>query len=145
MFAQVGDQLLATFQGLVDSIVAGAPRVVLVIVLVVVALIVAKVVERVLRSVMVRLRFDSLIERVGIDQAIARLGIRESLNQVVPRIVYYLLLILFAKTAADSMGLVAISDAIGAFMSYLPNIVAAILIMTLPQLVVNELRCPTSR
>lgn len=131
MLAQVRDQLMATYQGTVDSLIAWAPRVVLVVVLVVVALVVAKVIERLLRTIMTRLRFDSLVERVGIDQAMQRIGIRDSLNQVVPRIVYYLLLILFAKTAADSMGLAAISDAIGAFMAYLPNIVAALLILVL--------------
>ena len=131
MFAQVREQLLATYQGVVDSLIAWTPRVLLAIVLLVAALVVAKVVERVLRSIMTRLRFDSLVERVGIDQALSSIGVRESLNQVVPRIVYYLLLILFAKTAADAMGLAAISDAIGAFMAYLPNIVAAILILVL--------------
>ena len=131
MLAQVRDQLLATGQGIIDSLIAWTPRVLLAIVLLVAALVVAKVVERVLRTIMTRLKFDSLVKRVGIDQAIQRIGIRGALNEVVPRIVYYLLLILFAKTAADSMGLVAISDAIGAFMGYLPNIVAAILIMVL--------------
>jgi len=131
MLLQVRDQFMATYQGVIDSLIAWTPRVLLAIVLLIAALVVAKVVERVLRTVMTRLRFDSLIEKVGIDQAIQRIGVRESLNQVVPRIVYYLLLILFAKTAADSMGLAAISDAIGAFMAYLPNIVAAILILVL--------------
>ena len=131
MLAQIRDQLLATYQGVIDSLIAGAPKVLLAVILVVVALVVAKVVERILRTIMVRLRFDSLVERVGIDQAIQRIGVRESLNQVVPRVVYYLLLILFAKTAADSMGMAAISDAIGAFMGYLPNIVAAIFILVL--------------
>ncbi len=131
MWTQIQEQLLATYQGTIASLIAWTPRVILVVILVVVALIVAKVIERVLRAVMTRLRFDTLVERVGIDQAIQRMGIRDSLNQVVPRIVYYLLLILFAKTAADSMGLAAISDAIGAFMGYLPNIVAALLILVL--------------
>ncbi len=131
MWTQVRDQFIATYQGVVDSLIAWTPRVLLALVLFFGALIVAKVVERVLRTVMTRLRFDTLIERVGIDQALQRIGVRESLNQVVPRIVYYLLLILFAKTAADAMGLVAISDAIGAFTAYLPNIVAAILILVL--------------
>ena len=131
MFAQIQTQLVATFQGVIDSLIAWTPRVLLAIVLLVVALVVAKVVERVLRTMMVRLRFDSLITKVGIDQAIQSIGIRESLNEVVPRIIYHLLLILFAKTAADSMGLAAISDAIGAFMGYLPNIVAAVLIVVL--------------
>ena len=131
MFAQIQTQLVATFQGVIDSLIAGTPTVLLGIVLVVVALVVAKVVERVLGTVMSRLRFDEMISKVGIDQTIQRIGVRESLNKLVPRIVYYLLLILFAKTAADSMGLAAISDAIGAFMAYLPNIVAAILIVVL--------------
>ena len=131
MFAQVRDQFMETYQGVVDSLIAWTPRVLLAVVLLIAALIVAKVAERILRTIMTRLRFDSLIERTGIDQALSRIGIRESLNQVVPRIVYYLLLILFAKTASDSMGLTAISDAIGAFMGYLPNIVAALLILVL--------------
>lgn len=131
MFAQVQDQLLETYQGVVDSLIAWTPRVLLAIVLLVAALLIAKLVERILRTLMTRLRFDSVMERAGIDQALSRIGMRESINQVVPRIVYYLLLILFAKTASDAMGLVAISDAIGAFMGYLPNIVAALLILVL--------------
>lgn len=128
---QVTDQLVATYQGVIESLIAWTPRVLLAFVLIFVALLVAKITERILRAMMTRLRFDTLTERMGLDQAMQKIGVRESLNQVVPRIVYYLLLILFAKTAADSMGLVAISDAIGAFMAYLPNIVAAILILVL--------------
>jgi hypothetical protein len=131
MLAQVQEQLVSTYQGVVTALIAWTPNILLAIVLLIVALVVAKLIERVLQAVMVRLRFDSIIEKVGIDQAIQRIGIRESLNHVIPRIVYYLLLILFAKTAADSLGLVAISDAIGAFMGYLPNIVAALLILVL--------------
>ncbi len=59
------------------------------------------------------------------------MGIRQELNRFLPRLLYWLLLILFAKTAADALGLAAISDAIGAFARYLPNIVAALLILIL--------------
>lgn len=38
---------------------------------------------------------------------------------------------LLAKTASDALGLVAISNAIGAFFDYLPNIVAALLLLIL--------------
>ena len=131
MLAQIGEQLMATYQGVVDSLIAWTPTVLLAIVLIVIALVVARVTERVLRSLMMKIQFDSLIEKVGIDQAVQRIGVRESLNTLVPKIVYYLLLILFARTAADAMGLAAISSAIGSFMAYLPNIVAALLILVL--------------
>lgn len=131
MLQQIRDQLLLTYQGVVDSLIAWTPRVLLAVILFVLALVVARIVRRLLRGVMLRLNFDDLVVKIGLDTAIQRMGVRESLAEVVPKIVYYLLLILFAKTAADSMGLVAISDAIGAFMSYLPNVVAALLIMVL--------------
>lgn len=131
MPTQIRDQLVAMYQSMIESLISWIPNALLALVLVVVALLAAKIIERILRAAMERLRFDSLVARVGVDQALQRIGVRESLNKVVPRIIYYLLLILFAKTAADSMGLVAISDAIGAFMGYLPNIVAAVLILVL--------------
>ncbi len=101
------------------------------VVLVLLAFVVAKLIEKVLRTLLVRLRFDALLERVGIDQLLAKIGIRQELDQLLPRIAYFLLLFLFAKTAADSLGLVAVSDAIGAFMAYLPNVIAALLIIVL--------------
>jgi small-conductance mechanosensitive channel len=125
------NQLAEAFRSMLDTIVSWTPRVVLGLVLVILALVVAKIIERVLRSVLTRLRFDQALARVGIDRFLRRIGIRQELNQFLPRLAYYLLLILFAKTAADSLGLTAISDAIGAFTSYLPNIIAALLILIL--------------
>jgi hypothetical protein len=131
MTAQIRDQFVTVYRGVVESLIAWTPRVLLAIVLVLAALIAARLIERVLRGLLVRLKFDSLLERVGIDQALHRIGIRESINVVIPRILYWLLLILFARTAADAMGLTAISDAIAAFMGYLPNLIAALMIVIL--------------
>lgn len=125
------EQLIQTFQDMLQSIVALTPRVVVGVVLFLLALIVAKAVERLLRGVLTRLRFDSLMAKVGIDQALQRVGVRQSINHFVPRLVYFLLLVLFARTAADALGLTPISSAIASFMAYLPNIVAALLILVL--------------
>jgi small-conductance mechanosensitive channel len=58
-----------------------------------------------------------------------RIGLRQQLNIAIPRIVYFLTLIVLARTAADGLGLTAISGAIGSFFAYLPNIIAALLLM----------------
>jgi len=123
------DQLIQSFKDLFDAVTSAAPKVIVGIVLLVLAVVVAKVIEKVLRLILVRLRFDSLVEKVGIDQTLQKLGIRQQLNQSIPRLVYFLLLFLFAKTAADVIGLVAISEALGSFFAYLPNLVAAVLLL----------------
>ena len=123
------ENLVTAFQDLVDLVIAAAPKVAIGIGLVILALIVAKIVEKVLKIILVRVRFDSLVERVGVDKALHRIGLRQQLNQSLPRLVYFLLLLLFAKTGADALGLVAISDALGSLFGYLPNLVAALLLV----------------
>lgn len=44
------------------------------------------------------------------------------------------LLFLFARTAADSLGLDAVSQAIGSFLAFVPNLISAILILLLGSL-----------
>ena len=125
------EKVLESLQNLLDSIVTAAPKVITAIVLFAVAVVVAKIIEKILRAILVRVRFDGLVARVGIDKTLQRIGLRQELNYFVPRLVYFLILILLAKTAADALGLAAVSDAFTAFFNYLPNIVAALLLVVL--------------
>jgi hypothetical protein len=125
------DKLVQAFVNLADSIIAAVPKVAMGVVLLFGALLVAKVIEKVLRYALTKVRFDSLVGRVGIDGALHRLGIRQELTLLIPRLTYFLVLLLLAKTAVDAMGLLAISSAIGTFFEYLPNIISALLLLIL--------------
>jgi small-conductance mechanosensitive channel len=128
---EIGERLLEAFRNLMDSAIAMVPKLLVGLVLLVAALIVAKVIERSLRFILAKVRFDQLIGKAGIDQAFVRLGIRQELTIVIPRLVYFLVLLLLAQTAVEALGLTAIAQAIDAFFSYLPNIVAAMLLVLL--------------
>src|SRR5688572_1038294 len=96
-------QLLDSFRDLQATVVTAVPRILVGVVLLVILVLVAKLVERLLRAVLVRLRFDSLLEQAGVDKVLHRLGVRHSLNLVLPRLAYFLLLFLFVRTAADAL------------------------------------------
>ncbi len=130
----IGERIVDTFKDMGASIVDAIPMVLLGLVLVIVALVVAKIVEKLLRASLSKIRLDTLLGRVGIDKTLQRIGIRQSLTILLPRLAYFLLLLLFAKTGADVLGLDAISGAMGAFFSYLPNIIAALLLVILGSL-----------
>lgn len=125
----IGSQLATAFEGLLESIVLQAPRVAVGIVLVLVALVVAKLIERGLRATFRRVKLDAATERLGVDTTLERLGMTQPLSVVLAKLTYYLLLLLFLRTAADGLGLVAVSSAIGSLFSYLPNVAAAGLIL----------------
>ncbi len=124
-------KLLDSFRGLADSVIQAVPKVLTGLVLIVVAVVVAKLVEKILRAILTRVKFDNLAQRAGLDVMLQRIGLRQELNYFLPRLVYFLLLFLFAKTAADALGLVAISDALGSFFAYLPNLIAALLLIVI--------------
>ncbi len=127
----IKDQLLATFRGLLTGVIEVMPKIIAGVLLLLVALLVAKTIEKILRVVLKRIRFDALLARPGIDQSLQRIGLRQPVSEVIPRIVYFLLLFLFARAAADALGLVSVSQAIGSFLSYVPNLIAGILIVML--------------
>jgi hypothetical protein len=125
------DRLFEAFAGLGNSIIMAAPKVAVGILLLILGFVVAKLVEVALRTMLVRVHFDSAIQKVGVDKALHRIGFRQSLSLSIPRLVYFLVIFLLVKTASDALGLIAISSAIGAFFSYLPNIIAALLLLIL--------------
>jgi small-conductance mechanosensitive channel len=81
--------------------------------------------------VLVRIRFDTLIGKAGVDKTLGRIGLRQPLTLFLPKLAYFLVIIVLAQTASDALGLLAISNAIAAFFSYLPNIIAALLLLIL--------------
>ncbi len=126
---QVQEILQNLYASMLQGITDWTPKVVLGILLAIIAVVIAKVVTALLRSFLRRIDFDGLLVRAGLKDTLARLGVSRPVSEVLPKIVYYLLLLLFARTAADSMGLLPLSSAIGSFLAYLPNIFGALIIV----------------
>lgn len=130
----VQQQLVSAFREMATALVRAAPRVLVALVLVVVALMVAKLIEIAVRALLKRLRFDVLLERLGLTATLSRLGLSQSPGALLARILYFLLLFVFARVGADALGLEAISQPLGSFLAYVPNLVAATLIFLLGSL-----------
>jgi hypothetical protein len=114
-----------------DATIVAIPKVVVGIILTILGVLFAKLIERFLRKSLTKMRFDEIIAKAGIDQALQQLGIRQALSQVIPRIVYFLILLVLARTLGEALGMDGLSAAIGAFFAYLPNIFAALVLMVL--------------
>ena len=124
-------KLLDAFTALGNSIVSAIPTIAVGILMIILGLVVAKLIEVGLRTMLIRVRFDNLMARAGVAKALGRIGLRQQSSLLLPKLVYFLIIFLLAKTASDAFGLIAISNAIGAFFSYLPNVIAALLLLIL--------------
>lgn len=127
-FTNVVQGVLAS---LTQSVVQLAPRMISALVVFLIGYIIARIVQRVCSTGLSRLRFDVVLDRLGITRMLKKIGLQMSPSVAVAKLVYFLIVILFAQAAADSVGLVAISGAIRAFFAYLPKLIAAIVILLL--------------
>lgn len=125
----IDDQLRDIFRAMLTQVIGAIPRVIAALVLIAVAFGVAAIVERVLRVTLVRMRFDALLRRAGVDQWLQRVGIRQPMNDFLPRVTYFVLLFLFARSAAELLGLTAVASAIGGALVLLPRVLVALAIL----------------
>jgi hypothetical protein len=141
----VPQPLIQIFSDLQRLAVETAPKLLLALVALIALLFTARLVETLLRRLLVRLPIDRALEQAGAADLLRRAGVQQAAHLVIPRLVYYLLLLLFARVGADAYGLVAISSAIGALFGYLPKLAAALLLLIIGSTVSKAVTAAVTR
>lgn len=122
-------QLALIGTNMVRSVVEAAPKIVAGAVVVALGLIISKLVAFSFHKVLVRVRFDALLEKLGVTAPLKKLGIQQPASQFLPRLTFYVLALLLLQTVADTLGLKPISAAIAGLFTFLPNLCAAFLLL----------------
>ena len=95
----------------------------------------AKILAKAIRTSFDKFKINDLLERLGLTATLKRLGMQDSPGNLLAKLTYFLILTLFIQSAAQSVGLVAVSGAITAFFAYLPSATAAALVLLVGLLV----------
>jgi small-conductance mechanosensitive channel len=109
----------------------------------IVILIVGYIIARVLMSVVARLLqgigFDRWMERAGIKQVFDRAETQETPATVIGKLIFWFVFIIAIVMATDALGIPQVSEVFAQLIAYIPNIIAAILILILAALLANFL------
>jgi hypothetical protein len=116
---------------IVRTIAAWAPRLVGALVCLVIGWAVARLALFILAGLLRRLGLDRLTERAGADRVLSDAGLESSASKLIARLVYWLVLLVFILAATESLGLSRVVDTLGGLVGYLPNVLAAALILLL--------------
>lgn len=117
--------LLAFWQALATS----APKVLAALLLLTAGWLLARLARATVRRVLPSIGFDRAAERSGLE-AIARLGgIELSLSRLLAEITYWLVLLLIALSAMNSLGLDMVAGLLRRIVLYLPNVFVAVLVL----------------
>lgn len=125
------------FGEIISNVLSWLPNLVGAVLLVLLGWVVASLVQLILGGMLRRLRLDRLAERAGISQLLDNAGLESSASKLIARIIYWLVLLVFLLAAVESLGLVGVAQAINGLVAYLPNVLAAALILLLGGLIAN--------
>ena len=130
------------FQPLQDALgvfLSYIPQLVGAIVILIVGYIVARLLQTVVGRLLQGIGFDRWMERGGIKQFFDRTETRETPATVLGKLVFWFIFIIAITMAADALGIPQVSAVLGQLIAYIPNIIAAILILILAALLANFL------
>ena len=115
------------------------PQLIGAIVILIVGYIVAKVLQAVVGRVLQTIGFDGWMERGGIKQFFDRAETNQTPHSILGKLVFWFVFIIAITMAADALGIPQVSAVLAQLIAYIPNIIAAILILILAALLADFL------
>lgn len=97
----------------------------------VVGLITAKLIKMGVVRLLKLLRFDTAAEKTGVKGFLEKGNITKTSSEIVGILIYWFVMILAIIASLDAMGLPIVSDILNDIFLYIPNVVAAIIVLVL--------------
>jgi hypothetical protein len=123
-------------QGLSDFF-AYIPQLIGAIIILIVGYVVAKILQAVVGRVLGAIGFDRWMERGGIKQFFDRADTTETPTSVLGKLVFWFVFIIAIVMATDALGIRQVSAVLSQLIAYIPNVIAAVLIIILAALLAN--------
>ncbi|NQT95623.1 MAG: hypothetical protein HQ572_04155 [Candidatus Omnitrophica bacterium] len=102
-----------------------------VLLILIIGWLIAKIIETVLVRGLKLIRLDTLAEKSGTSNFLAKGGIKYTLSELVGVLVYWIVMLIVIITALNSMQLTVAAELLNTVVAYIPNIIAAVFILVL--------------
>lgn len=95
----------------------------------------ARVIERGVDALLQRLNFNKVAEAGGLSEAVGRTGSRLDPIHAVGKLLFWLVMLVVILLASAALGLTSINQMFGTMLSYIPTLIAAVVIVILGMIV----------
>jgi len=132
--------VVSSLQNLWIGFASIVPSLIGALVVLILGLIVAAGLGTLVEKVFEAIKLDVFLGKLGLAPYFERAGLRLRGSHFLGRIVYWFILVAFLLAASDSLQLFALSSFLKDVLAYLPNVLAAVLIMLATVVVANFLK-----
>jgi hypothetical protein len=131
------DTMIAGFRDTVMQILLVLPRLLALATFVLLGLLMAWLVKQLTVRLLTAFRFDRLCERFGLNKPLSQAGVKQPVSIVLSRVLFWVVFLLFAFMGVDAVNLPATANLISQIVGFLPNVLAASLVLLIGVLSAN--------
>ena len=121
--------LVNTFNTLISQFIDFVPRLIGCLVILLVGYVVAKGVAVLIRNVLGRVGFDRIGEKLNEIGIVKQLKTEIKLSEIVARVLYYFILLVFLTAATETLGVDAITSMVLSIVNFIPQLIAAAIML----------------
>lgn len=132
--------LINTFNTLINQFVDFVPRLVGCIVILLVGYVVAKTVAIVVRNVLGKVGFDKIGDKLNEISIVKQLKTEIKLSEIVAKVLYYFILLVFLTAATETLGVNAITSMVLSLVNFIPQLIAAAIMLQIGIMVSDAIK-----
>ena len=133
------DDITDSFSNVISSFIEFIPGLVAAIVLLIVGKIVSGFIAGLFKRLLDAVRFDKVVDRSGLGTYVERAGYPDSAS-LLAKIVGWIIMLIFVQLAVRSLGIDSIEELINTFVSWIPNVIIAIILIVITGAAANIAR-----
>lgn len=123
--------IMESVREMLTRVGAFIPKLIGVLVILIVGWLIAKIIETVLVRSLKLIRLDTLSEKSGTSNFLAKGGIKYTLSELVGVLVYWIVLLIVIITALNALQWTVAAEVLNTIVGYIPNIIVAVFILVL--------------
>jgi hypothetical protein len=129
--------MMTGFRNTVMQILLVLPRLLALVTFLVLGVMAAWLVKLLAVRLLTAFRFDRLCDRFGMNKPLAQAGIKQPVSIVISRVLFWIVFLFFAFMGVDAVNLPATAHLISQIVGFLPNVLAASLVLLIGVLSAN--------
>ena len=137
---ELTEVLRSTFQSLIDQFVDFVPRLLFSLVILLIGFSVARLTALIVLRVLGQVGFDKIGNRLNEINVIKQLKTEIKLSEILAKVLYYFILLVFIKAATEKLGVAAITEMVASLINFIPKLIAAAIMLQVGILLSDGLR-----
>lgn len=136
-----GQGLTESFRGVGEGVAIFAPKLVIAILVFIAGWIIAAVLGRVVSQIIKSIKVDNILKSAGVEDVLTRAGFTLNSGGFLGALVKWFIIVVFLVASLDILGLSQVNEFLReVVLGYLPNVIAAVLILLVAAIVADVMQ-----